>query len=236
MKIQDTIQWHRLNILAMNNFKAAEYSDIPRQNMEVKVDGVEREIKEHDAAMTSQQTNMQFKGLRVVLLQLAKVFVKVIKNADLERQKTEQLREDILADLMQAEQVLEADSRNQIEATTTALTKIKAEISDENEISTTRLIEDNEVINDQVAELGRINGEQVAETTNERYSTVNRIDESEIDIRVANAEQNLNANLNSDATLSQQESLNKKQNIEAKKNEDNRNTTEDKINSLKTIK
>lgn len=220
--------------MEMEQHKVAEYSDVPRQNMQDIVSktgsefqrSVESSLKLHNDITNNTNDNV---------VDLKENIVESNRNADLGREKMEKIGADISSKIKAARMEEASINQSQIELTDESITGLKSDLSDSHKNKTNKLYEDTETIEDHYSEIVSEKVEQGKASDNNMYNAVSLVDD--MNKTIANHTEKSIEKLNetTDEILINQDIMINEQKTVKDNNSKNLNQTEDKLISLRDL-
>ncbi|MFK8039385.1 MAG: hypothetical protein AB8B74_13915 [Crocinitomicaceae bacterium] len=220
--------------MEMEQDKAAEYSDVPRQNMEkiVSVTGddyhasVKSSLKQHNDI--SNNTNAE-------VISLKESIVESNRNADIGREKMEKIDEDVSSNIKSARMEQSSLNQLQVELTDESITDLRSDLSDSHKNKTNKLYEDTRTIEDNFREVTNKEVENGMTSNNNMHAAVSLVDGMNKTMANNINKSNQNTNETTDEILINQDLIGNEQKRVKDSNSDKMNLTEDKLISLKDL-
>ncbi len=215
-------------------YEAAKYSDIPRQNMEVKVTDVNTDMAAVMTEYGKEQTAVS-ENATVSIEKLNQALFEADQTAELQRQKVEIAKQKIDKSIQDNAISSSSESTDQMFNTSSEIEALKDEQFEVSKTNAVRLNEDNETINEIISEISKNETNNKLINENEMHMTHNHVELAEKTIHNNKVVDTKKTEDNSDVILKKQDKLVNAQIELEKNNEEGLNKTEDVLISIAEI-
>lgn len=215
-------------------YSAAEFSDIPRQNMEQIVNSSGNEFVDSQRAsaqsneVVTSQTNSAVKMLRENISEAS-------KEADAGRENMEKVNNRMSENLQQTTINRSQLNQTQVELTDQAITELNSDQNKTHQNKTDKLYKDIETINDNIDDVEKRKMSDLAVSENNMYLATDKVAEANKKLDKNSILADQKAESSTDEIILQQDMRDKEQRDTDAANEQILNNTEDQIKSLRDI-
>ena len=215
-------------------FRAKQYSDIPRQNMENTITSTDNDYLRARQQAEKAHANVT-NSTRDAVVALRENMYEAGKNADLGRQNMEETKNSIESNVASAARDQNEQNQIHINLTEESIADFKNDQFEANQNKTNKLYEDTKVIEARQIEISRQNVTDAMVSENNMYAAVSKIDNAKQSMFDEKSASRAKATETADEILFNEEAMAKEKQALEKSNQEVLNRTEDRIIAIKDI-